>query len=265
MKVLALLLLLAGVADIAANGPEYLQLGAPHRLIGNKVRVRAKPDTKAETVAELSIGSEIIPTAQTEAKLSQDGVEAPWYKVSFSKEGQKTEGYIWGNLIAKSHAISADGLVFLYGIGPGKKETGGYENYASQVRVAQNGKELAKLVIAEGVGFSSRAEAKVYGSRGFSGVSNIMSVHFMQEYCGGKGNTMYVFWNGKSLSLVHSTVDGADAPVYAMETLTFPDDKGGKADHLYVVREQGDHDNPKDKKIDKFWLKWNGKKLLQTP
>ena len=264
MKFIGLLLYLAGAVAFAADGTEFLQLGTPHRLIGNKVRVRAKPDTKAEAIAELSIGSEITPTAQTDTKLTQDGVEAPWYKVTFSKEGRKTEGYIWGNLIAKGSAVSKDGLVFLYGIGPGKKEAGGYEQYSSQLRVAKDGKELAKLVIAEGVGFASRAEVKAHGGRGFSGIANVMSVRFMQEYCGGKGNTIYIFWDGKTLSMVHSTIDGADAPVYATETLTFPDDKGGKPDQLFVVREHGDHDNPKDKKIEKFWLKWNGKKLVKN-
>lgn len=263
MKFLGVLLLLAGTAEIVADGPEYLQLGTPHRLIGNKVRVRAKPDTKAEAIAELSIGSEITPTAQTDTKLTQDGVEAPWYKVTFSKEGKRTEGYIWGNLIAKSFSVSKEGLVFLYGIGPVKKDQG-YEQFSSQLRVAKDGKELAKLIVAEGVPFASRAEVKAHGSRGFSGVQNVISVHFMQEYCGGKGNTVYFFWNGKTLSMVHSTIDGADAPVYAIETLTFPDDMGGKSDQLYIVREHGDHDNPKDKKIEKFWLKWNGKKLVKA-
>lgn len=262
MNFLGLLLFLAGAAEIAADGPEHLQLGTPHRLIGNKVRVRAKPDTKAEAIAELSIGSEITPTVQTDSKLAQDGVEAPWYKVTFSKEGKRTEGYIWGNLIAKSFSVSKEGLVFLYGIGPVKKDQG-YEQFSSQLRVAKDSKELAKLIVAEGVPFASRAEVKAQTGRGFSGVQNVISVHFMQEYCGGKGNTMYIFWNGKELNKVHSTIDGADAPVYAIETLTFPDDKGGKSDQLFVVQEYGDHDNPKEKKIEKFWLKWNGKKLVK--
>lgn len=264
MKFLGLLLYLAGAAAFSADGTEFLVLDTPHRLIGHKVRVRAKPETKAEAIAELSIGSEITPTAQTDTKLTQDGVEAPWYKVTFSKEGKKTEGYIWGNLIAKSFAVSKDGLVFLYGIGPLKKAAGGYEQFTSQLRVAKDGKELAKLIIDEGVGFASRAEVKAHGDRGFTGVTNVMSLHFMQEYCGGKGNAVYFFWNGKALSMVHSTIDGADAPVYATETLTFPDEKGGKPDQLFIVREHGDHDNPKDKKIEKFWLKWNGRKLVKA-
>ena len=263
MKLSGFLFFLLGTAAFCGDGTEYLLLNTPHRLIGNKVRVRAKPDTKADAIAELSIGSEITPTQQTDARMTQDGVEAPWYKITFSKEGKKTDGYVWGNLIAKGFAVSKDGLVFLYGIGPVKKDQN-FEQFTSQVRVARDGKELAKLVIPEGVPFASRAEMKVYGSRGFTGVQNIMSVHFMQEYCGGKGNTMYVFWNGKELNSVHSTIDGADAPVYATETLTFPDDKGGKADQLFVVREHGDHDNPKAKQIEKFWMQWNGKKLVKA-
>jgi len=264
MKFLYLLLSLAGATQLAADGPEYLAIGRPHRLIGDKVRVRSKPDTKAETIAELAIGTEVNPTEQTTVMYKHDGIEAPWYKVKFSNGGKSTEGFVWGNLIAKGFGVSAEGLVFMYGTGHGKQEADGYTNFTTQIRVAKDGKELARLEIKGGVGFQSQEKVVLAGNRGFAGIKNIFSVAFVQEYCAGKGNTMFFFWDGQQIHHVHSSVDGADAPVYAIETQTFPDQKGGKADHLYIVRENGDHDNPKSKKIEKFWLKWNGKKFIKA-
>lgn len=262
MKFVLIFSLVAGA--IFADEPLHLELGKAHRLLGDKVRVRAKPDTKSAVLAELAIGTEVNPTAQAVEKHTQDGVEAPWYKVSFSKDGKKSEGYVWGNLIAKGHAVSKDGLIFLYGVGKGKKEEGGYESFNSQVRIAKDNKELARGVFDEGTGFATRVNVQLTGGRGFSGVQNILAVQFQQEFCGGKGNTMYIFWDGSKLSKVHSTIDGADAPVYAIETLTFPDDKGGKKDELLLTQETGDHDNPKAKRIEKVRLRWDGKKFIKA-
>lgn len=246
------LLTLFAAALLSANGLGALDLGKPHRLIGDKVRVREKPDLQAEVITELKIGSEVIPLEKTEFSHKQEGVEAPWYRVSFGKKGS---GYVWGNLIAKQYAI-ADGVVFLYGSGYSKKEI-----YTSQFRVAKAGKELARLEVDEGVDFISQAKLTLTRGRGFTGVENIVILQFQQEYCAGKMNSLILFWTGEKLIYVHSTFDGADAPVYATETQTYPDQKGGKKDQLLIVRENGDHDNPKARHIEKFWLRWTGKKL----
>lgn len=244
---------------------DYLKLGKVHHILGDKVRVRAEANKGAKVLKELSIGSEITPVAQTTTLMTQDGVEAPWYKVSFMDAGKKTEGFVWGNLIAKASAKAKDGSIFLYGIGRGVKSDPTWTNYSSQVRVAKDGKELARLEIKEGVGFMSGEEISLRDGSGFEGVENIFSIRFVQEYCGGKGNALFVFWTGKKLHFVHSTVDGADAPVYAVEKQIFPTDKDGKKNHLFIVQEHGDHDNPKAKTVEKFWLKWTGSKLTKVP
>lgn len=259
------ILFFIAASALSADSINYLKLGKTHKLIGHKVRVRAEPDTKAKVLAEFSIGSEVTPIKQMDAKMTQDGVEAPWYKVTYMSDGKKKEGYIWGNLIAKGFAETKDGLLLLYGIGRGVKSDPTWTNYSSQVRAAKDGKELARLEIKEGVGFMSGEEIALRDGSGFDGVASIFSVRFVQEYCGGKGNAIFVFWTGKKLLFVHSSIDGADAPVYAVEKQTFPNDKGGKKNHLYIVQEYGDHDDAKATKFEKFWLKWNGEKLEKIP
>jgi len=137
----------------------------------------------------------------------------------------------------------------------------GEAGFSTLVRVARANKELASARANEGVGFDSRAELSIYGGRGLKLVQNVFVVHFQQEYCGGAGNRLFFFWDGRRLQHVHSSVDGADAPVYATEKQLFPDEKGGRADHIRIERESGDADNPAAVEKEQFWLRWTGSRL----
>jgi hypothetical protein len=258
----AVFTLLTSVTFADGSGIPQLDLNTPHRLLADKVRVRTSADTHAKVLAELPIGTEITPVTQSNARTKIDGVDAPWYEVDFLLKGSKMRGFIWGNLIAKGFAISSDGTLFLYGVGHGRS-SGDSESYGSQIRVARNNREIARLFIDEGIGFASRVKVDVTTGRGFSKVKNIFSVRFQQEYCGGKGNLIHFFWTGAKLIAAHSSSEGSDAPVYAIEKQIFPDEKGGKKDALFIERENGDHDNPSAKQIEKFWLVWNGRSLVR--
>lgn len=248
-------------ALVAQEGQiQYLELNKPHFTIGNKVRVRVEADTNAAVVAELPIATELTPIRQTDQLMTQNGIEAPWYEVTLKRDGKQLRGFVWGNLIAKASAKTKGGLIFLFGPASAKKPDG-YTAYTSQVRVAKAGKELAKVEIPEGVGFLSKEEVKVTDGRGLNGVENIFTAKFIQEYCAGKNNTIFVFWTGDKLVFAHSTIDGADAPYYATEEQIFPADKGGVKEHIVVKTEHGDHDDPKSVKKEKYMLKWNGKKM----
>ncbi|GAB4427138.1 MAG: hypothetical protein OHK0011_08930 [Turneriella sp.] len=242
----------------------WLNLNTPHRLIGNNVRVRSAPDAKAKVEAELRIGMEVTPLEQTSNSMTVDGVQAPWYKVRYAVDGGHAEGYVWGNLIARAFAVSKTGELFLFGTGRRQKDISVGTEYTSQVRVALDGEERARLEVKEGTSFEARYEAALSNGRGLEGVSNIFAVKFVQEYCAGKGNTMFFFWNGQKLLHAHSSIDGADAPHYAIEKQIFPSDKGGRKGFVILEQEYGDHDDPKSVKKENILLKWNGKKLEKS-
>ena len=266
MRTLLVLLIAIVTAELAAEDGQitWLKLHTPHRLIGDKVRVRSAPNSKAKVQAELSIGIEVTPLEQTNSSMTVDGVQAPWYKVRYSVDGGHAEGYVWGNLIARAFAENKQGQVFLFGTGRRQKDISVGTEYTSQVRVAIDGVELARLEIKEGTSFEAKHEVVLSDGRGLEGVTNIFAITFVQEYCAGKGNTIFFFWNGKKLLHAHSSIDGADAPYYAMEKQVFPADKGGRKGHVILEQEYGDHDDPKSVKKEKILLKWNGKKLAKT-
>jgi hypothetical protein len=261
MKRSLLFCLLGSMLFADDSGIQYLELGKPHYVIGDKARVRVEVDLKAEVVAELPIGTEVVPTEQIEHQTIINGVDAPWYRVKFTHKGAAKEGFIWGNLIAKGAAKSKDGLIFMFGTGRKQKDLSVGTEFTSQFRVAKHGKELAKLEIKEGVDFKSKQNITLTGGRGLDGVQNIFSVEFLQEYCGGKGNTMFIFWTGEKLIHAHSSSEGSDAPYYATEQQVFPADKGGVKAHVVVMTESGNHDDKKSVKKEKFKLRWNRKKL----
>ncbi len=240
---------------------QWLELEKPHRLIGDKVRVRSAPDNKSKVLAELAIGHEVTPLEQTAKTMAVDGIEAPWYKVRYVYNDTRAEGYVWGNLIARAYAQNKKGELFLFGAGRRQKDISVGTEYTSQVRVARDGKELARLEVKEGVSFEAKYEASLTDGRGLIGVNNIFAVKFVQEYCAGKNNTMFFFWDGNKIMHAHSSVDGADAPYYAIEKQIFPKDKGGRKDYVILEQEFGDHDDPKSVRKEKILLKWNGKKL----
>ena len=243
------------------SGIQYLELNKKHYVIGDKARVRVEVDLNAAVAAELAIGTEVIPTEQIEHQTVINGVDAPWYRIKYTHNGAAGEGYIWGNLIAKGAVKSKDGLIFMYGTGRKQKDLSVGTEYTSQFRVAKGGKELAKLEIKEGVDFKSKQTVALTDGRGLDAVQNIFTVEFLQEYCGGKGNKMFLFWTGEKLMHVHSSSEGSDAPYYAIEKQVFPSEKAGRKGYVILQQEQGEHDNPKSVKKEKILLKWNGKKL----
>jgi hypothetical protein len=264
MKILLTFLLLTVALGAQEGAMTWLTLNKPHRLIGDKVRVRSAPDAQATVKGELPLGHEVVPLEQTSSTLTVDGVEAPWYKVRYKHAGKNREGFIWGNLIARVFAKGDKGELFLFGTARRQQPITEGTEYTSQVRVVLDGKQLARLEVKEGTSFEAKHEAKLTNGRGLEGVQNIFAVKFIQEYCAGKGNTMFFFWDGKEISHAHSSVDGSDAPYYAMEKQIFPADKGGRKGHVILEQEYGDHDDPKSVKKEKILLKWNGKKLQKT-
>lgn len=230
-----------------------------HRLFGDQVNVRAEPAEKSRVVAVLPIGTEVTPLDEGQGEFTVGGLSAPWYKVAYRHQGKTAEGYVWGGLIAKGFRESG-GLLFLYGIAL-RDARDSQAGFSTLVRVARGNKEIAAARANEGVGFDSSAELSLTGGRRLKLVQNIFVVHFQQEYCGGAGNRLFFFWDGRRLQHVHSSIDGADAPVYATEKQIFPDEPGGRADSVRIQRESGDLDHPKSVEKEEFWLRWTGSRL----
>jgi hypothetical protein len=232
--------------------------GEKYRLHADRVNVRTAAQADAKVVDNLPIATWITIVAQQEKTFKQSGVNNYWYKISYEKDGKTKTGYIWGALIALSTA-EENGLIFTFGYNTSGKNT----DKAGQMRAISGGKEISVANFESSILWLGNApELLIQGGRGFDGVKHVVQLNYQEEYCGGAMNTEYLFWlDSKKLQHVHRTSEGADAPMFASETLTFPDEEGGKPNSLRVKREVGESgEDGKDiiESKEDFWLKWNG-------
>lgn len=253
MNQLAVLMLLLSSSGLLAQ--EYFTRGQKYRLLGDQVNVREQPSETGRVIAVLPIGTEVTVQGEAEGEYTSNKLTAPWFKVAYRHQGKAGSGFVWGGLIAKGYRESK-GLMFLYGVAPRADEGQG-----TVVRVVRAGKEIGSARAQPGAGFTGNPELALTGGRGFRGVENIFVVDFEANECAGLMSSLYFFWDGKALRHVHTTEEGADAPVYATEDRVFPDDKGGRPNQMHILREEGNSEEPASVKKTNFWLRWTGTKL----
>jgi hypothetical protein len=235
--------------------------GEKYRLHGDRVNVRNLPKTDAKVVDNLPIATWITVVECQEQTFKQNNINNYWYEISYEKNGKTKTGYIWGALIALSTA-EKDGVIFTFGYNTSGKNM----DKAGQMRAISGGKEIGVANFESSIFWlGSSPELLIHGGRGFDEVKHVVQLNYQEGYCGGAINTEYLFWlNSKKLQHVHRTSEGADAPMFASETLTFPDDEGGKPNSLRVKREVGESGEDGEDIIESsedFWLKWNGVSL----
>ena len=134
-----------------------------------------------------------------------------------------------------------------------------------QVRLIKEGKEVSVTNFGSPLPWlTTPPEIDIEKLKGFDGVEQLITIGYNEGYCGGANNSEFIFWLPAQIMHVHSTSEGADAPVYATEEVIFPADEGGKPNSLHILRESGEmNDDGEDVITSKedFWLKWNGVSL----
>jgi hypothetical protein len=229
-------------------------------LHGDRVNVRDAANSKAKVIDNLAIGTAIKIVKQDEKLFTQNELTNYWYKVSYTKDGKTKEGYIWGGLIAVASRVEG-----LYIISVGYNLTHKKGDKYGQVRLIKDGKELSFTNFESPMPWLTRPpEIEISALKGFDGVDKLITVVYNEPYCGGSNNQELIFWLPAKLMHVHSTSEGADAPVYATEEVIFPDEEGGKANRLHIKQQSGEMTDEGNEIITSesdFWLIWNGVSL----
>jgi hypothetical protein len=120
----------------AVTEKQSVEIGAIVPLFGDRAFVRVSPNTEADTVAQLKIGTEVKIIAKSEEVLTIGGYTENWYQVEFNDNGTKS-GYVWGGLLPKEfyskdmNGNGQDDLVLI-----GKKGT------ATETRIVQDDGEV---------------------------------------------------------------------------------------------------------------------------
>lgn len=203
--------------------------------------VRMSAGTKEAPVDTLFAGDNITVAGVIPKALTIRGITGPWLKISYSKNGESKNGYIWQGLVSCAPLRRGD-VKFVYGIerrsdsihlSGTTRDT--IRQYLVTLKVVQNGSIVAKASFVtpddESANFSG---GKVMSGMGLSNVQHIVVLTFEGGACGIPTYDYYLAWtNPHRLVRLPGKVNISDAGAfYQQETLTFPNEKNGKPDML---------------------------------
>jgi Bacterial SH3 domain len=234
-------------------------------IIADKANVRSNADTTAKVVDQLVIGQKIKILQVTDQTYTKNGYTANWYKVQYNQKETKSEGYIWGGLIASKtiKSITDKEMYYMYAVNKVVKLEY-YDEVYLQVRACKNNTELAKLDIKAVGSISTYNAAESMGAKGVKGVKDIFKINFSDGYCAGSFGDAYFFWDGKTLLHVTTLYEGFDAPYSATNVFIFPTDEKGKKGYIINKSESGfygDDDKFHIEDWERITYKWDGSKL----
>lgn len=257
------------------TGYSQYEPGYIGNLLADKVNVRKTPSAKGEVLTTLPIGTDLEVKEVSDQTYAANGHQSPWYLVDFTHDGKKQSGYVWGGLISEVGAPSEDnqlpeGLEFVYGIekiteqkvkttfeGEVIEETN--HTILLQVRAVLNGKELSKITFESPSVITSTNNLTIYGNKGIDGIKNVLQFQFSGNACGVPSGDVYVFWDGTRLQHVRTTDSFADAPIYVIESLVFPNEEGGKKGKILLQTISANEEGEEKTKTETYT--WTGSTL----
>jgi hypothetical protein len=248
-------------------------------LFGDRVNVRAEPNTTSAVVSNKSIGSEVQVLSKSDKTFAMGGYTTNWYLVTFVENGKTLNGFVWGGLIslATIGIPRSDGPAdqMVYGISGWSNE----KEFTSTVRIIRDGKLLTSLdfepissgFFDAGV-FGHSVCVKIDDAHGFKGIKNIIRLSFEYAACGYENGEIMLLWDGVKLTYLAKASQVTEAGVFAYTySLIFPDEPEGKPNTLQVIQEYieteyvGETENILAHEITTKKFGWDGLKVTEMP
>jgi hypothetical protein len=229
---------------------------ADRYVFADTAYIRISPDTKQPPLDTLLAGDNITVTAATTKSLTIRGLEGPWLKIAYTKNGEYRKGYIWQGLVSCSPMRRGD-LKFVYGIERradgiavygNKRDT--FPQYLVRLKIVQNGALLAKASqVIDDDESANFSYGKVMSGMGLTNVQHIIVLSFSGEACGIPTNDYYFAWTkeGQLIQLPSKTNTGDAGAYYHSEAFTFPNEKNGQPDMIVWNMEEAEATDKLDK------------------
>jgi hypothetical protein len=257
----------------AEGSLEGFVVGKSYFTFVSDANLREKSSTQSAVVGKLPIATPVEILSVSTDSFVQRGVRLPWVKVRTTEASPKT-GYVWGGFLALASIQTPNdeytpnaGVQYLTGVSAYDENK---HQLTVQVRVAKDGKELAKSE------FNTSGDLSYYPTfsvdfQPFQKVKAVISVNYFYPACGYPSGNNLLFWteNG-ALSRVLETSSVSDGGVfYDSEEAIMPGQPGGIGDHVVVVRDHSEftekgNDLVRSKQNYGIVIyKWNGTKLVK--
>ncbi|WP_294274528.1 SH3 domain-containing protein [uncultured Chryseobacterium sp.] len=274
MKSLFTFLLIGLMQVISAQEQEYAYSNGVFNFEDNKTqkvftewaRVRQSPDVRGRVSDSLQSNQQVVVLQKEPVALQLGERAANWYKVSYQKDGETKEGYIWGGNLAIGYR-NKDGYDFLFGISKtidrtDKKFNQVYKQNIASVRAMQGNRLVSEVTFDTGSAESlSYATFTTESNHKLKEVLFTLKASVSGEACGIPGYDQCILFTDQKLIALPQLMNVGDADVYYHdEKFIFPNDKGG-IPNAFILKmeemERDDQDREKKKRSSKTYI-WDG-------
>ncbi|WP_164108074.1 MULTISPECIES: hypothetical protein [Sphingobacterium] len=201
------------------------QVGDTAYVFADVAYIRDYPSTRGRLLDSLPQETALLIKSESYNNAMARGFEAPWRRVSYFKDGQRKEGFIWSGLLALGRLVSEEGNIFSFGFLRYEKETSySPAAYMLQVKCFDRNRNLkSKDYYPAELDEQRYSEYKLLPSMGLSGLQNIFRIGFLGEACGVPSYYYYFSWNGREILPMFSRYTVGDAGIYYYEEkILFP-------------------------------------------
>ena len=252
--------------QLYANGVFNFEDNKTQKIFTNQTRVRQQPNVNAQILDSLQSNQQVLISKKDESILQLGERSSNWYKVSYQKDHQTKEGYVWGANLCIGYR-NKNGNDFLFGISKtidkkDKKFNETYRQNIASVKFFEGNNLLDEVFFETGSG-----ESLNYGTFNIESNHKLQNVDFTLkatvsgEACGIAGYDQYILFKDKKLITLPQLMNVGDAGVYHhSEEFIFPNDKGGLPNAFIFKMEEmekDEKDREKTKRSSKTYL-WNG-------
>lgn len=219
------------------------QIGDTAYIFANVAYIRDEPTLKSNIIDSLNNGKPVIIKSEAYNYTMVRGFEAPWQKISYTKDNKVLEGYIWIGLLNIGSVLNDDGQLFLYGFLRCNNSPNLYNRtYILEVKCFDNnGKILDQISYPIQLSEQSFSESKMLSNMGLQNLKAIYRIGFLGEACAVPSLHYYFTWNGKRLNYLLHKFNVSDAAVYYYsENVLFPSEHKLSSDLIIKDIEQGE-------------------------
>ena len=259
--------LLSAQEEAYANGIFNFEENKAQRIFTGGTRIRRSPGIDAPVLDSLPANQQVMVIKKDETVLKLGERVANWYKISYLKNDENAEGYVWGGNLCIGYR-NKNGYDFLLGLTKTvtKKDpqfpTEAIQQNIAAVRIMEGNTMIDEVSFETGSGESlSYGTFTVESNHKLRNVEFTLKATVSGEACGIPGYDQYILCTGKKLVALPQLMRVGDADVYYHhEEFIFPNDKGGMpGTFIYKMEEmeKDERDREKKKKASKTYL-WDG-------
>lgn len=274
MKSLFTLLLLLVLQSLSAqeeevvysNGVFGFEENTTQKIFTDFARIRKDPTVHSQIVDSLQANQQVLIIKKDETILKLGERSSNWYKISYQKGNQTSEGYIWGGNLCVGYR-NKNGYDFLFGLSKtetrkDKKFNESFKQNIASIKVIEGNTLIDEVFFDTGSGESlSYAMFAIESNHKLQDVELTLKATVSGEACGIASYDQYVLFKGKKLIALPQLMNVGDADIYYhTEEFIFPNDKGGITNAFIFKMEEmekDDKDREKKKRSSKTYL-WDG-------